>query len=80
MNVSTVFPEGYVENDRVPRHASSISKRNEERSAQERYQREFTISFNFARKMKKKICILMYFNVEIRYISDTFLTGLNYLF
>ncbi|TGZ57269.1 hypothetical protein DBV15_09858 [Temnothorax longispinosus] len=26
MNVSTVFPEGYVENDRAQRHASSIPK------------------------------------------------------
>lgn len=61
MNVSTVFPEGYVENDRVPRHASSIPKGDEERSEQERYEREsITISFNFAQKMKKKN---LYFNM-----------------
>ncbi|XP_012535961.1 aquaporin AQPAn.G isoform X2 [Monomorium pharaonis] len=39
MKISTVFPEGYVENDRVPRHVSSISKENEQRSSQIRHQR-----------------------------------------
>ncbi|XP_018306763.1 aquaporin AQPAn.G isoform X1 [Mycetomoellerius zeteki] len=39
MNVSTVFPEGYVENDRVQQHASSMPKEDEDRSAQERHRR-----------------------------------------
>ncbi|KYM76102.1 hypothetical protein ALC53_13587 [Atta colombica] len=40
MNVSTVFPEGYVENDRVQRHTSSMPKEDEDRSVQERHRRE----------------------------------------
>ncbi|KYN41297.1 hypothetical protein ALC56_04448, partial [Trachymyrmex septentrionalis] len=43
MNVSTVFPEGYVENDRVQRHTSSMPKEGEDRSAQERHRRESII-------------------------------------
>ncbi|KYN03188.1 hypothetical protein ALC62_06055, partial [Cyphomyrmex costatus] len=59
MNVSTVFPEGYVENDRAQRHTASMPKEDEERSAQERHRRESTaISFyilyyNFAQRKKK---------------------------
>ncbi|XP_072746256.1 aquaporin AQPAn.G isoform X2 [Anoplolepis gracilipes] len=39
MNVSTVFPEGYVENERVQRHASSIPKQDDGGFDLERYQR-----------------------------------------
>ncbi|XP_039313577.1 aquaporin AQPAn.G isoform X2 [Solenopsis invicta] len=39
MNVSTVFPEGYVENDRVQHHASSVPKGDEEMPEEQRKRR-----------------------------------------
>ncbi|XP_029155814.1 aquaporin AQPAn.G-like isoform X2 [Nylanderia fulva] len=39
MNVSTVFPEGYVENERIQRHATAAPKEEEGGFDMERYQR-----------------------------------------
>lgn len=53
MNVSTVFPEGYIENDRVQRHASSMPKENEETTQEERNRRESKYPFIFILHRKK---------------------------
>lgn len=47
MNVSTVFPEGYVETERVQRLATSIPKEEEGGFNLERYQRKYISMFNF---------------------------------
>lgn len=42
MNVSTVFPEGYVENERTQqRHASAMTTKEEREYDLERYRRKF---------------------------------------
>ncbi|EFN88448.1 hypothetical protein EAI_01376 [Harpegnathos saltator] len=41
MNVSTVFPEGYVENERAQRHASAMTAKEEGEYDMERYRRKF---------------------------------------
>lgn len=67
MNVSTVFPEGYVENNRAQRHASSVRKgdvempeENEDRDAHERIQREscnILLYLMLHKKWKKGFCL-----------------------
>ncbi|GAB1861359.1 Aquaporin AQPAn.G isoform X3 [Camponotus japonicus] len=44
MNVSTVFPEGYVENDRIQRRAPSVPKEGEQGFNLERYQRKYNFT------------------------------------
>lgn len=48
MNVSTVFPEGYTETERPPRHASASVKDDEE--VHDRYNREYSNSSSFMYK------------------------------
>lgn len=47
MNVSTVFPEEYVENERIQRQATVASKEEEGGFDMERYQREYISMLHF---------------------------------
>lgn len=64
MNVSTVFPEGYVETERVQRLTSSIPKEEEGGFNLERYQRKYISMLNF---MWKFIYILEHKRKNIKY-------------